>query len=114
MFTVQAFDHSGRHISERSFIEEREALEQQEKWERNPEVSEVRILGESSIEQIDVPENELKKPVMKKYRIIIELTGDSPIVEANDAEEAEDHFVSEVTGDQFLQLLTISAEAIEL
>jgi hypothetical protein len=86
----------------------------QEKWERNPEVSEIRILGESSIEQIDVPENELKKPVMKKYRIIIELTGDSPIVEANDAEEAEDHFVSEVTGDQLLQLLTISAEAIEL
>lgn len=41
-------------------------------------MSEIRILGESSIEQIDVPENELKKPVMKKYRIIIELTGDSP------------------------------------
>jgi len=50
MFTVQAFDYRGQYI-ERSFINECEALDQQEKWERNPNVSEVRILGETTNEQ---------------------------------------------------------------
>jgi hypothetical protein len=49
---------------------------------------------------------------MKKYRIIIEVTGDSPIVEAEDAEEAADSYTADVTGDDLLQLLTISAEEV--
>jgi hypothetical protein len=48
-----------------------------------------------------------------KYRIIIEVTGDAPIVEAANAMDAEDAFVAEVTGDQLLQLLTIGAEEIK-
>jgi len=49
---------------------------------------------------------------MKKYRIIIEVSGDSPIVDANSAMEAEENFAAEVTGDQLLQLLTIGAEEL--
>jgi hypothetical protein len=48
----------------------------------------------------------------KKYRIIIEVTGDGPIVEAANAMEAEDEFYMDVTGDQLLQLVTISAQEI--
>jgi hypothetical protein len=49
---------------------------------------------------------------MNKYRIIIEVTGDAPIVEANDAEEAAENYTADVTGDDLLQLLTISAEEV--
>jgi hypothetical protein len=50
---------------------------------------------------------------LKKYRIIIEVTGDAPLLEANDAEEAIDEYTADVTEDDLLQLLTISAEEVK-
>jgi len=50
---------------------------------------------------------------MSKFRIILEVTGDAPIVEALNAMEAEDEYVMDVTGDDLLQLITVSAEEIK-
>ena len=46
----------------------------------------------------------------KKYRIIIDVTGDAPIVEAESVMEAEEKFTAGVTAEQLLQLLKIGAE----
>jgi hypothetical protein len=47
---------------------------------------------------------------MKKYQIIIDVTGKAPVVEAESVMEAEDKFIAGVTREQLLELLTIGAE----
>ena len=46
----------------------------------------------------------------KKYRIIIDVTGDAPVVEAESVAEAEKKFAEGVTAEQLLELLKIGAE----
>jgi CMP-2-keto-3-deoxyoctulosonic acid synthetase len=48
----------------------------------------------------------------KRYRIIIDVTGDAPIVEAEKVTQAEEKFTAGVTAEQLLQLLKIGAEEI--
>jgi hypothetical protein len=48
----------------------------------------------------------------KKYRIIIDVTGDAPIVEAENVTQAEEKFTAGVTAEQLLRLLKIGAEEI--
>jgi len=48
----------------------------------------------------------------KKYRIIIDITGDAPIVEAESVTEAEEKFTASVTAEQLLQLMKVGAEEI--
>jgi hypothetical protein len=48
---------------------------------------------------------------MPVYRIIVEVTGKPPLIDAKDAEAAEAVF-AEFTRDELLQILTISAERI--
>jgi hypothetical protein len=45
-----------------------------------------------------------------KYRIIIDVTGQAPVVEAESVMEAEDKFIAGVTREQLLELLKIGAE----
>jgi CMP-2-keto-3-deoxyoctulosonic acid synthetase len=45
----------------------------------------------------------------KKYRIIIDVTGDAPVVEAESVVEAEEKFAANVTAEQLLKLLKIGA-----
>jgi hypothetical protein len=49
----------------------------------------------------------------KKYRIIIDITGEAPIVEAESVMEAEDKFIVGATREQLLQLLKIGAAEIQ-
>jgi len=55
---------------------------------------------------------ETKEPMKKKYRIIIDVTGDAPIVEAENVTQAEEKFTAGVTAEQLLQLMKIGAEEI--
>ena len=55
---------------------------------------------------------ETKEPMSPKYRIIIDVTGNAPIVEAENVTEAEQKFAAGVTAEQLLQLLKIGAEEI--
>jgi hypothetical protein len=48
----------------------------------------------------------------KHYRIIIDISGDPPIVEAENVMEAEEKFTASITAEQLLQLLKIGAEEI--
>ena len=50
-------------------------------------------------------QNQMKK----KYRIIIDVAGDAPVVEAESVVEAEEKFASSVTAEQLLALLKIGA-----
>jgi hypothetical protein len=47
---------------------------------------------------------------MKKYQIIIDVTGHAPVVEAESVSEAEDKFIAGITREQLLALLKIGAE----
>jgi hypothetical protein len=46
----------------------------------------------------------------KKYRIIIDVIGKPPVVEAESVAEAEEKFSAGVTSEQLLQLLKFGAE----
>jgi hypothetical protein len=48
---------------------------------------------------------------MKRYKIILECTG-STIVDAESEEEAVSEFYCDVTGDELLQMISISAEEV--
>ena len=47
---------------------------------------------------------------MKKYQIIIDVTGHAPVVEAESVTEAEDKFIAGITRERLLALLKIGAE----
>jgi hypothetical protein len=49
----------------------------------------------------------------KKYRIIITVTGEAPLVEAESLTEAEDKFIVGATREDLLELLKIGAEEYE-
>jgi len=49
----------------------------------------------------------------KKYRIIITVTGEAPLVEAESLTEAEDKFIVGATREDLLEPLKIGAEEYE-